>query len=101
MSPRNSEPRSAPRSPPVVRSSTPGTTATRVPPYAGIICFPRFEGVEDTVSLARRALEEHGVMTSPGEFFGMPGHLRIGVGHPDVEHVREGLRLLGDTLDGN
>jgi aspartate/methionine/tyrosine aminotransferase len=70
-----------------------------VPPHAGIICFPRFEGVEDTVSLARRALEEHGVMTSPGEFFGMPGHLRIGVGHPDVEHVREGLRLLGSTLD--
>ena len=69
-----------------------------VRPYAGIICFPRFTGVNDTVSLAKRALEEHGVMTSPGEFFGLPGHLRIGVGHPDVEHVREGLRLLGDTL---
>ncbi len=74
---------------------------TWVPPYVGIICFPRFEGVEDTVSLAKRALEEHGVMTSPGEFFGMPGHLRIGVGHPDVEHVREGLRLLGETMDGH
>jgi aspartate/methionine/tyrosine aminotransferase len=72
---------------------------TWVPPYAGIICFPRFEGVGDSVSLARRALEEHGVMTSPGEFFGLPGHLRIGVGHPDLEHVREGLRLLGETLD--
>ena len=44
-------------------------------------------------------MDEHGVMTSPGELFGMPGHLRIGVGHPDVEHVREGLRLLGATLD--
>lgn len=72
---------------------------TWVPPHAGIICFPRFEGIEDTVSLARRALADHGVMTSPGEFFGMPGHLRIGVGHPDVEHVQEGLRLLGETLD--
>jgi aspartate/methionine/tyrosine aminotransferase len=70
-----------------------------VRPYAGIICFPRFEGIDDTVALAKRALEEHGVMTSPGEFFGLPGHLRIGVGHPDVEHVQEGLRLLGDTLD--
>jgi aspartate/methionine/tyrosine aminotransferase len=70
-----------------------------VPPHAGIICFPRIEGVDDTVTLAKRALEEHGVMTSPGEFFGMPGHLRIGVGDPDVEHVREGLRLLGETMD--
>jgi len=70
-----------------------------VRPHGGIICFPRFEGVDDTVSLAKRALKKHGVMTSPGEFFGLPGHLRIGVGHPDVEHVREGLRLLGETLD--
>jgi aspartate/methionine/tyrosine aminotransferase len=70
-----------------------------VPPYAGIISFPRFEGVDDTVSLAKRALEQHGVMTSPGEFFGLPGHMRIGVGHPDIEYVREGLRLLGTTLD--
>ncbi len=71
-----------------------------VPPHAGIICFPRLEGVDDTVALAKRALDEHRVMTSPGEYFGQPGHLRIGVGHPDAEHVREGLRLLGETLDG-
>jgi aspartate/methionine/tyrosine aminotransferase len=70
-----------------------------VPPYAGIISFPRFEGVTDTVALAKRALEEHGVMTSPGEFFGLPGHLRIGVGLPDTSQVEEGLRLLGETLD--
>lgn len=70
-----------------------------VSPYAGIICFPRIEGVNDTVALAKRALEEHGVMTSPGEFFGLPGHLRIGVGYPDIEHVREGLRLLGKSID--
>ena len=70
-----------------------------VPPYAGIICFPRFEGVTDTVALAKRAMEEHSVMTSPGEFFGLPGHLRIGVGLPDSSQVEEGLRLLGETLD--
>jgi aspartate/methionine/tyrosine aminotransferase len=72
---------------------------TWVPPYAGIISFPRFEGISDTLSLAKRAMKEHAVMTSPGEFFGMPGHLRIGVGHPDVEVVEEGLRLLGLILD--
>ena len=30
-----------------------------VSPYAGIICFPRFKGVTDTVALAKRALDEH------------------------------------------
>jgi aspartate/methionine/tyrosine aminotransferase len=70
-----------------------------VPPHAGIICFPRFEGMDDTVTLAREALDRHAVMTSPGEFFGQPGHLRIGVGHPDIRIVEEGLRLLGETLD--
>jgi aspartate/methionine/tyrosine aminotransferase len=74
---------------------------TWVPPHAGVICFPRFEGIDDTVALARRVLDRHGVMTSPGEFFGMPGHLRIGVGHPDVSVVEEGLRLLGEVLDGS
>jgi aspartate/methionine/tyrosine aminotransferase len=72
-----------------------------VPPHAGIICFPRFEGVEDTIALAKRAMDEHAVLTSPGEYFGLPGHLRIGVGHPDVEHVAEGLHLLGETLDSH
>ncbi len=71
-----------------------------VPPFAGIISFPRLDNVRDTVSLAKRALEVHGVMTSPGEYFGIPGHLRIGVGHPDVLVVEEGLRLLGEVLDG-
>jgi aspartate/methionine/tyrosine aminotransferase len=70
-----------------------------VPPYAGIICFPRFEGVTDTVALAKRVLDEHGVMTSPGEFFGSPGHLRVGVGDPDIDNVKEGLNLVGKTLD--
>jgi aspartate/methionine/tyrosine aminotransferase len=52
------------------------------------------------MALARRAIEEHGVMTSPGELFGLPGHLRIGVGNPDIGMIQEGLRLLGKTLDG-
>ena len=70
-----------------------------VPPHAGIISFPRIEGVRDTVALAKRAYKEHGVMVSPGEHFGMPGHLRIGVGIPDVKVIEEGLRLLTTSID--
>lgn len=70
-----------------------------VPPHSGIISFPRLERVQDTVGLAKRALAEHGVMVSPGEYFGMPGHLRIGVGIPDVGLITEGLRLLSGVMD--
>jgi aspartate/methionine/tyrosine aminotransferase len=70
-----------------------------VPPYAGIISFPRLERVRDTVALAKRALAEKGVMVSPGEYFGMPGHLRIGVGLPDRTVIDEGLQLLGEVID--
>ena len=61
--------------------------------------FPKIEGVKDTISLAKRALAEMGVLVSPGEYFGMPGHLRIGVGHPDVKVVEDGLQQLGKVLD--
>jgi len=69
-----------------------------VPPYGGVVSFPKIEGVKDTVSLAKRALAEKGVLVSPGEYFGMPGHLRIGVGHPDTNVIVEGLRSLGEVL---
>jgi aspartate/methionine/tyrosine aminotransferase len=70
-----------------------------VPPYGGVVSFPKIVGVKDTVSLAKRALGEKGVLVSPGEYFGMPGHLRVGVGHPDAHVTEEGLRLLGEAID--
>lgn len=74
---------------------TPGVRAT-VPEF-GIIAFPRIEGVHDTLALAEFLAVEHGVDVVPGEFFGTPGHLRVGCGVP-AETLRTGLERLAAGL---
>lgn len=59
-------------------------------PAHGCIWFPRLRGVEDTQSFASWLAEHYGVLVAPGEFFGAPGHVRIGFGHAP-EALREGL----------
>jgi aspartate/methionine/tyrosine aminotransferase len=59
---------------------TPGVSSS-VPEF-GIIAFPRIERVEDTVALAEDLATQHGVDVVPGEFFGLPGHIRVGCGVP-------------------
>lgn len=61
-------------------SSTPGISST-IPEF-GIIAFPRVDGVEDTLALSEYLAGEHQVDVVPGEFFGLPGHLRISCGVP-------------------
>ena len=51
-------------------------------PELGLTAFPRVDGVRDTAGLAEYLLNQHGVGVVPGEFFGRPGHLRIGCGLP-------------------
>lgn len=64
-----------------------------VMPTLGITAFPRIEGVADTRALAKFLQQQHQLDTVPGEFFGAPGHLRIGCGLPP-ETLREALRRL-------
>ena len=72
-----------------------GTEGIRcVVPEFGIIAFPRIEGVEDTIALSEFLAREHQVDAVPGEFFGLPGHLRIGCGVPPAT-LEEGLARLG------
>ncbi len=59
----------------------------------GIIAFPRVHGVDDTAALAAYLQAEHQVDVVPGEYFGKPGHIRVGFGVP-VETLREGLTRL-------
>lgn len=68
-----------------------------VEPAGGIVAFPRMVGVEDTMGLVRRVRERHGVQLTPGEFFGAPGHLRIGFG-VDPALVTEALAALSSEL---
>ena len=70
---------------------TPGIAAT-VPEF-GIVAFPRIEGVEDTIALSEYLAKEHQIDVVPGEFFGLPGHLRISCGVPAAT-LEEGLSRL-------
>jgi aspartate/methionine/tyrosine aminotransferase len=53
------------------------------PPAAGCMYFPRIEGVSDTLALARQLWADHRVLVGPGEYFGQPGHVRLGFGMAD------------------
>lgn len=63
--------------------------AGRLPEF-GCIFFPRVVGVGDTVEFSEWLADRYGVIVAPGEFFGAPGHVRIGFGHPP-ELLERGL----------
>jgi aspartate/methionine/tyrosine aminotransferase len=66
-----------------------GLLSGDLPPY-GCMCFPRVVGVDDTRALGQRLLDEFGVLVAPGEYFGAPGHIRIGFG-ADSTAIEEGM----------
>lgn len=67
-----------------------------LPPY-GCMYFPRVVGVDDTVALARRLLTEFDTLVAPGEYFGAPGHIRIGFGS-NAKGLDLGLQRLRTCL---
>lgn len=73
-----------------------GLLAGRLPDD-GCICFPKLVGVRDTESFSAWLLDRSGVIVAPGEYFGAPGHIRIGFAQtePDLER---GLAALTDGL---
>jgi len=67
-----------------------------LPPY-GIAAFPRIRGVRNTAALSEHLALNCDVDAVPGEFFGSPGHLRVGFGvAPDL--LQRGLRNLSAGL---
>ena len=44
---------------------------------AAPFCFVRYEGKQDSTSLAHRVLDRTGVLVAPGGFFGVPGAFRL------------------------
>jgi aspartate/methionine/tyrosine aminotransferase len=63
----------------------------------GLIAFPRLKSGEST-HLCRLLRERFDTAVVPGSFFGMPDHIRIGLGGATAE-VEEGLRCLAAALD--
>lgn len=74
-----------------------GLVSGRLPEF-GCILFPRLTGIDDTLEFSDWLADKCGVIVAPGEFFGAPGHVRIGFAHaPDVlefglSRFEEGLR---------
>lgn len=66
-------------------------------PAHGCIWFPRLVGVEDTAAFSQHLSEVQRVFVAPGEFFGAPGHVRIGFAQ-DPARLQDGLRRLEAAL---
>jgi aspartate/methionine/tyrosine aminotransferase len=73
--------------------------ASWVPADGGLNAFVRLPAVKDTHRFAEQLREEHGVSLAAGEYFGMPGWVRISYSAP-VPALREALRRTGVALDG-
>lgn len=66
-------------------------------PEFGCMYFPRLTRVRDTRRFAAWAWERVRLGIAPGEFFGAPGHVRIGFGQPTAQ-LAAGLEQLVDCL---
>jgi aspartate/methionine/tyrosine aminotransferase len=66
-------------------------------PEYGCISFPRLTGIDDTQTFSAWLADRSGVIVAPGEFFGAPGHVRIGHAHPP-DDLECGLSRLSDGL---
>lgn len=66
-------------------------------PEFGCMAFPRVLRHPDTLALAERLWRDAGLVTAPGEMFGLPGHMRLGIGL-SPEQMDEGLSRLHEAL---
>lgn len=71
-----------------------------VAPQAGLIGLARLSGI-DSDTLSGAMLEPpFKTLVIPGSAYGLPQHIRLGVGGGAVANLEEGLRRLGRFLDG-
>jgi aspartate/methionine/tyrosine aminotransferase len=68
-------------------------------PTAGCMYFPRIVGVADTRALCDWLWEAHRLLVAAGEFFGQPGHVRIGFGGGRGAELDRGLSRLKAALE--
>jgi len=64
----------------------------------GGMCFPKLKGVKSSVKFAEYMLKNHDTLVSPGHFFGLERHIRIGLGGP-ADILEGGLANLSKALE--
>lgn len=68
-----------------------------VPPQAAAIAFVRYNLKMDSVTLAHRLIRDASVLIGPGDYFGVPNHIRISYGLPG-DYLLEGLNRIDRVL---
>jgi aspartate/methionine/tyrosine aminotransferase len=66
-------------------------------PDNGCICFPSLPGIDDTRAFSEWLIVRTGVIVAPGDYFGAPGHVRIGFCQ-EGGNLEAGLRGLEEGL---
>jgi aspartate/methionine/tyrosine aminotransferase len=66
-------------------------------PESGCIAFPRLVGIADTERFSGWLSDRCGVLVAPGEYFGAPGHVRLGFAM-EPSRLDYGLQALTDGL---
>jgi aspartate/methionine/tyrosine aminotransferase len=70
-----------------------------VEPEAGGMVFLQYQHKINSTELSRRLRDAESVFIVAGDWFGMDGHLRIGIGG-EADKIEEGLTRFGRFLDG-
>ena len=66
-------------------------------PECGAICFVRYDHPVPSLDVVERARAERDVLLVPGDYFGMPGHLRFGYGGR-TDDLHRALHVLTPAL---
>lgn len=67
------------------------------PPRASAISFLRYNLKIDSVTLVERIIRDGSVLIGPGDYFGIPNHIRISYGLPR-DYLMEGLGRISKVL---
>ena len=68
-------------------------------PAFGSMAFPKVVGVDDTLALAKSLWVGADLLVAPGEYFGLPGHIRLGFGSEPAALDQALGRLHGALAD--
>jgi aspartate/methionine/tyrosine aminotransferase len=69
-----------------------------IAPSAAAICFAKQKTAMSSLELVMRLLNEKSVLISPGEYFEMPGFIRIGFGSKK-EYLEQALKRISEMLN--
>ena len=69
-----------------------------VEPHGGIVCFPKYKSNIPSVNLCNQLLNKYKVLVTPGHYFNLDGHFRLGYGCK-TPILEEGLEKLTNGLE--